>query len=66
MTGTERLPCPGCKRFHRGPRHKPEDVKSVNLSLTIPRWLNDRLTAAAPWGERSALIRRLLEEELGP
>lgn len=60
----EREPCPGCKRFHRGPRHKPAEALSVNLNVTVPRWLADRMDAQLRGGSRSAYVRALVLDDL--
>lgn len=58
-----RRPCDICCRVHQG-RCATDDERTGRVTVTLPDYLRRRLDEVAPWGERSAYIRGLLEREL--
>jgi hypothetical protein len=63
-TASDRVPCDVCCRFHRGPRCKPEDQRSVQMCITFPGRIHRLLTERVPWGERSGFVARAVAKEL--
>lgn len=59
-----RVPCEQCNRFHRGPRCKPADERSVRVCLTLPGSVAEAMRACVPWGDRSGWLAGLVEAEL--
>jgi hypothetical protein len=56
--------CAVCGRVHRGNHCKPEDARSVTVSVSLPGWLHRSMTERVPWGERSAWVAGLVAAEL--
>ena len=61
---SNRVPCDVCCRFHRGPRCKPEDQRTVRVCTTFPGPVYRAMVDAVPWGERSAWVAGLVAREL--
>ena len=61
MSAFDRFPCLMCKTLHSAGEC---GLLTEPLSVMLPEWLDKELRARVPAGERSAFVRRLLEEAL--